>query len=146
MGISLIILATDTFKATSSSGLGLWSVSQTWPEDYKQACPEDGGRKYGCMSVDKSKAPPGSVVHVWGGGRAVVETQGEKFESCTDVSTGNHFSYYGWRTVQKLHFAKTLEPHVGGDVTSSKRPKQERMYLKVASWCRGREMLENIWV
>lgn len=47
-------------------------------------------------------------------GGTVVETQGEKRETRSSVSTGNRSSHRGCRTAQKLHCAHT-PPHEGGE-------------------------------
>lgn len=108
------ILATNTFKATSSSGLGLWNISQTWPKDYKQTCPEDGGCKYSCVSADESKALPGLVLDIAGGsGRNIRWETWNLFL----LNTGNHFSYCGCRT--EVIFCQHTLASYGGRYASS---------------------------
>lgn len=58
----------------------------------------------------------------------MVETQGEKVETHSYVSTGNNFSHCGCRTVQKLHIANTAGPRMGGALPPLKDPTGEYIW------------------
>lgn len=126
MGLSgYFILATHTFKATSSSGLGLWSISQTWPKDHKQTRAEDGGCKYSCGFTDRSKALPGLVLDV---GRGEHSGRNTKIKNLKLIpvwaQVGTILLRTGYKAIQKLHFANTLWPQMGRGIPLKVLPRE----------------------